>query len=314
MAERFAIDFLHPRHAGTWLLLVLIGATFLMPRRAALGLGAALGRLFHRRNPKRRAIARINVDFCFPELDEAARDALVLEHFEHYGRNVVDFGLAWWGSPARLERWVRMKGVEALDAAHREGRAVILITPHAVGMDLGGIVLSRRHPTVSMMKRAPDALLNWMLRRGRERMGATMVMRDEGLRPLVRAIRAGRQCYFIPDEDFGPEHSVFAPFFGVPTATLTSVARLARITGALVFPVITWLDPASGRYTVEIGASLDDFPAGDEIADAARVNTALEERVRLAPAQYMWTLRWFRTRPGGAPSPYEHLVRPGQGA
>ncbi|MCZ7598888.1 MAG: hypothetical protein M5U09_15790 [Gammaproteobacteria bacterium] len=95
MAERFAVDYLHPRHAGTWLLLALIGVTFLMPRRAALRLGAALGRLFHRRNPKRRAIARINIDFCFPDLDETARDALVLEHFEYYGRNVVDFG--WRG-------------------------------------------------------------------------------------------------------------------------------------------------------------------------------------------------------------------------
>ncbi len=310
MAEPFRTAYFHPRYLGTWLLIGLVGVTHLLPRRVALGLGRRLGRLFYQRNAKRREIARINIDFCFPELDVTAREALVREHFEFYGRNVVDFGLAWWGSPSRVRKWVRFKGVEALDDVLRAGRRVILITPHAVGMDLGGILLSARHPTVSMMKRAPDALLNHMLLRGRERMGARMIMRDQGLRPLVRGIREGRQCYFIPDEDFGPEHSVFAPFFGVPTATLTSVARLARVTDALVIPVITWLDVASGRYTVDIGAPLDDFPRGDDLVDAARVNAALEDRVRLAPAQYMWTLRWFKTRPDGEPSPYEHLVKP----
>lgn len=309
MAERFSSRFLRPAFLGTWTLLGLIGITYLMPRRVALKFGRWIGSLFYRRNYKRREIARINIRFCFPELDEEARENLVREHFGFYGINVVDFGLAWWGSTARIRRWVGFRGVEAVDTAHREGRPVILITPHAIGMDLGGILLSARHPTVSMMKRAPDPLLNWMLMRGRERMGALMIMRDEGLRPLVRGIRKGRQCYFIPDEDFGPEHSVFAPFFGVPTATLTSVARLAKITGAAVFPVITWLDADSGRYTVDVGAPLDDFPTGDPERDAARVSGALEERIRLAPAQYMWTLRWFKTRPDGEPSPYEHLVK-----
>lgn len=310
MAEPFRAEFLRPTYFGTWLLLGVIGLTYFIPRRAALGLGRAIGRLFYKRNAKRREIARINIGFCFPEFSEAEREALVREHFEFYGRNVVDFGLAWWGSPRRLRRWVHFRGVEALDALHREGRRVILITPHAVGMDLGGILLSARHPTVSMMKAAPDSLLNWILLRGRQRMGSIMIMRDDGLRPLVSAIRKGRQCYFIPDEDFGPEHSVFAPFFGVETATLTSVGRLARITGAVVLPVITWLDVDSGRYTIDIGGALAEFPSGDAERDAAAVNAALEERIRLAPAQYMWTLRWFKTRPGGEPSPYEHLVAP----
>lgn len=313
MAESFPMAYLRPRYAGTWLLIGLIGLTWMLPRRWALGLGRRLGRQFYKRNAKRREIARINIDFCFPDLDDADRERLVREHFEFYGRNVIDFSLAWWGSPTRVKRWVRFNGVAALDEHLASGRRVILITPHAVGMDLGGILLSGRHPTVSMMKRVPDALLNRMLLRGRERMGAQMVMRDDGLRPLVRGIRDGRQCYFIPDEDFGPEHSVFAPFFGVPTATLTSVARLAKVTGAVVMPVITWLDVGSARYTVDIGAPLENFPSGDAMADASAVNAALEERVRLAPAQYMWTLRWFKTRPDGAPSPYDHLVKETRG-
>ncbi len=301
---------LRPRYAATWTLIGLIGLTYLLPRRVALGLGRWLGERFYRRNAKRREIARINVDFCFPELDEEGREQLVREHFGFYGRNVIDFGLAWWGSPARVRRWVRFHNVEAIDRAIADGRRVILITPHAVGMDLGGILLSNRHPSVSMMKRSPDALLHYMLKRGRERMGGRMIMRDEGLRALLREIRGGRLCYFIPDEDFGPEHSVFAPFFGVQTATLTSVARLARLANAVVMPVVTWLDVDSGRYTVDIGEPLADFPSGDAAADAAKVNAALEERVRLAPAQYMWTLRWFKTRPDGEPSPYDHLVTP----
>ncbi|GJL80744.1 MAG: acyltransferase [marine bacterium B5-7] len=307
MSERLKAEYLKPRYLSTWLLIGVIGLTALMPRRMALDFGAAMGRLFYRRNAKRREIVRINIEMCFVDLNETQREEMVRQHFEFYGRNVVDFGLAWWGSPRTIRKWVQFRGVDRLDQAHKDKRRVILITPHAVGMDLGGILLSERYPSVSMMKRAPDDLLNWMLIRGRERMGGVMMMRDNGLRPLLRAIRNGRQCYFIPDEDFGAELSVFAPFFGVPTATLTVVGRLARLTDAVVLPMITWLDVDSGRYTVDIGAPLEDFPSGDDTADAIHVNAALEERVRLAPAQYMWTLRWFKTRPDGGPSPYDQV-------
>ncbi len=305
MSESFRAGFLHPRYFGTWTLLGVLAITYLLPRRAAMAIGAAIGRQFYRRNRKRRDIARINIGMCFPDLEPRQRERMVLEHFEFYGRNVVDFGLVWWASRESMERWIEFRGVERLDAANRAGRGVILVTPHAVGMDIGGVSLGHRYENpMSMMKRAPDPFLNWLLQRGRERSGGHILLREEGLRPLVRGLRAGAVCYFIPDEDFGPEQSVFAPFFGVSTATLPVVGRLVRLTGAAVLPMVTWLDPASGMYHVEVGEALDGL-GGDDVADATLVNAALERCVRRAPAQYMWTLKWFKTRPDGAPSPYD---------
>ncbi len=308
MSEHFQLKYLHPRHAGTWLLFGFVWIASLLPRSFALATGRWIGGVFYRRNAKRREIARINIGMCFPDLDENQREAMVREHFSLYGCNVIDFGLSWWGSRRRLRKLVHLKGVEKIHGFHKQNRRVILIAPHTVGMDVGGIVLASQFSMTSMMKRAPDPLLNWMLTRRRSRFGGRMFMRDESLRPMIRAIRDGYLCYFIPDEDFGLEHSIFAPFFGVPSATLTVVGRMARLTNAVVIPVVTWLNPENGIYTIDIGDPMEGFPSGDEQRDAVMLNEALEQRVRLAPSQYMWTLRWFKTRPGGAPSPYEHLV------
>ena len=131
-------------------------------------------------------------------------------------------------------------------------------------------------------------------------------MRDQGLRPLVRSMRAGRACFYIPDEDFGDaKYTVFAPFFGVQTSTLTMASRLARITGALVVPSATRLDSKTGRYVMTIGDPLENFPGSVEQADATALNQAMEALIRQVPDQYMWTFRWFRTQPDGQPSPYD---------
>lgn len=301
---RFQGRFLHPKHAPTWLLVGLIGACGFAPRKAALRVGRVLGEFFYRRNRKRREIVDVNLELCFPELSGAERDALAREHFHFYGMNVIDLGLSWWATRRKIDRWIDFTGLEKLGDLVERGEPVILLAPHVVGMDVGGMALSSRFEMVSMMKVPPNPLLNWFLARGRTRFGGRMVMRSEGLRPLVREIRNGRACYFVPDEDFGSRASEFAPFFATERAILSVVGRMAKLTGARVLPVVCRLDPETGRYNVEIGAPLPDFPTLDLKTDAASVGKALEWCVAKAPAQYLWALRWFKTRPDGAPSPY----------
>ena len=301
---RFRASFLGPRHWFGWLMIGLIALGLLLPRPLILLFGRGLGRLFHSRNRKRVHIAQVNLQLCFPALSEERRMRLLKEHLARYGQAIMDLGLVWWASERRLDRLCTVSGEQGLRALHQAGRPVLLVTPHTVGIDMSGAILSRLLPGVSMMKRASDPLLSWCLWRGRIRFGAQILMRDQGLRPFLRALKSGRVGYFMPDEDLGPAQSVFAPFFGVATATLPIVGRLAQLTGAAVVPVFTCL-ANSGHYHVSIGEALTDFPTGDQIADTTRVNAAFEALVRGAPEQYLWTLKWFRTRPSGESPPYD---------
>ncbi len=270
----------------------------------ARAFGTLLGLLLWLGNAKRRHIAQVNLALCFPQLTARHRARLLRRHYYAAGRAYVDLGYLVWAPAARIRRKVRVRGLEHYRAPAAVGRNIILLVPHCVGVNFGGAAIATYHPIFSMFKPARHPLANWLLNRARMRFGAKLIARHQGLRPVVRALKTGMAFYYLPDEDFGPRHSVFAPFFGVPAATLTTLGRLARTTNAVVVPCFTRLLPGGKGYEVIFRSALEGFPSGDEEADAARMNRALEEGIRLAPEQYLWTFKLFKTRPHGAPSPY----------
>lgn len=283
-------------------MLLLLRLTACLPLRATRLFGAGLGALIRVANTKRRRIARINLGLCFPELASGERRRLLARHFRMLGQSYLDAGFLAFASEARLVRHLRLTGLEHVSAALAAGRAVILLAPHCVGLNVGGLVVARHVPVSSMVKAQRDPFADWLLHKIRSRYDSPLIERRQGMRPVVRALAAGRAFYFLPDEDLGPEHSVFATFFGVPTATLTTLGRLARLADAVVLPCFTRL-VAHGYETV-LEPPLADFPTGDRVADALAMNRALEHGIRAAPEQYMWTFKLFKTRPDGAPSPY----------
>lgn len=304
--------FLAPRPGVPWrdfvrfwpttLLLGLLRLLALLPISIGRAIGGGLGMLMYAANAKRRRIARINLALCFPALDDNARERLLRRHYRDAGRAYLDIGWFAWGSKRRLTRAMQVDGLAHVTQALAAGRRVILLAPHCVGMNIGGMAVAQHYPVFSMVKPQRNPVINWLLDRARARYDSPLIQRDQGLRPVVRGLKAGWIFYYLPDEDFGPKHSVFAPFFGVPTATLTTLGRLASLTDAVVLPCFARLSRAG--YAITVAPPLADFPTGDEGTDAARMNQALEAGIRAAPEQYMWTFKLFKTRPAGAASPY----------
>lgn len=295
----------HPRYFGMWLGILLLWGIAWLPVGLRMRLGAWLGRQMMRRNAKRRRIVEINLGLAFPELDEAGRARLARQSFERAGQSLLDLGYLWLRSRKALAKRWRVHGLEHLEAALASGRAPLVVTGHVVGLDMGAAYLSMAcgggaGPYNPLRNPFLDA---WMAH-GRTRFGAHLMARQEGLRPLVKALKAGTLVYYIPDEDLGPAHAVFAPFFGVPKATVPMLGRLARLGDALVLPYITRLDPATGLYHIHIRPPLEDFPSEDVVADTARMNAVLESMIREDPAQYMWSFKLFKTRPEGQPRLY----------
>ncbi len=275
-----------------------------LPRKTTLMVGSIFGQVFYFSNQKRRRIANINLEMCFPHWPLEKRRQLVREHFKRYGQAMVDLGMLWLSSDHRLNRCMNVSGIEHWHKANREGHPVIFLTPHVVAVDLAGTVLARFVPVCTMMKDLNNLLMNQRVKEYRSRFGLKLYSRSRGMRPLIRNLLNKVSCYYIPDQDFGTANSVFVPFFGVPVATLSTLGRMARLTDAKVLPMRSYLDPDTGIYNITISEPLDNFPQADEHVNARRMNAVFEDIIKERPDQYMWTLRWFKTRPNNEKSPY----------
>jgi KDO2-lipid IV(A) lauroyltransferase len=260
-------------------------------------LGRTLGSLAYFFATARRRAGRINLALCYPELDEAARKRLLHEHFAALGIGLFEFARAWWGSIAPLRRTVRIEGLEHLQSAVAKGRGVLLVSGHFLNLELCGRLLCDHVPLAGMYRRHRGAVMEWAVLRGRLRYAAAMFQQHE-LRPALRHLKEGGVLWYAPDQDMLGKDTVFAPFFGIPAATITATHQLARVSGCTVLPFFHHRE--GGRYVLRIEPAFTDFPSSDATADTARVNTAIEAMVREAPAQYLWIHRRFKRRPPGA--------------
>jgi KDO2-lipid IV(A) lauroyltransferase len=278
------------------LLLVFLWLLHWLPLPVLRAIGWAIGHLLHVLGRERRQVALTNLRLCFPDLGEADREQLARRHFVAFSRAFIDRTLGWWAPRWRLERLIRLKGAEHLKDG--EGRPVILLAPHFVGLDAGGTMMTLATPLVSVYSNQKNPVFNQVLLNGRLRFNQPILMsRQDGMRKAIKALKDGYPFYYLPDMDFGPKESIFVPFFGVPAATITGVSRLARLTGARVVPCIT--RQVSDGYEVELLPAWDNYPGESVEADTERMNRFIETQVLRMPEQYFWLHKRFKTRPPG---------------
>jgi lauroyl/myristoyl acyltransferase len=277
--------------------LAFLRLSLFLPLRWRARIGDLLGALYYRGNDKRRRIAATNIALCFPAWTPEQQQCAVRDHFRLAAHALFHIAVLWWGSEQAIDCCLRVKGLQYYEQARAAGRNVIVLHCHAVGLE-ASLALSRYFPYVGFIKPLKNPVLDFVMTRGRERFGGRVFGRDGGLKPLIRAIKAGYGASYVPDEDLGPKESVYAPFFGVPAATLPTLGRLARITNAVVIPCFTKLLPQGG-CELWMEPPLSPFPTGCVEADAAMMNTVIERAVITMPAQYMWTLKRFKTRDDG---------------
>ena len=269
-----------------------------LPLRALVAIGNGIGRLFYPFAAERRNVGAINLRLCFPDMNDAARERLLRDNFRMFGRGLVERSILWWASAERIRSLIRVEGVEHFDAIR--GRPAILLTPHFVGMDVGGQWVAQHTDTVCMYSNQKNRYLTELLLQKRCRFGKQrLYSRQRGLRPILKGMREGSPFIYPPDQDQGIEDGAFIPFFGVPAATITSLPRIARITGAKIVGCITRLLPGGEGYVLTFYPAWENYPSGDDIADARRMNKFIEDRVHEMPEQYFWLHKRFKTRPSG---------------
>lgn len=284
-------------HAG-FLLLVLL------PLRLRNWIAARFGPRLLERRWRRRQIVDVNLKTCFPEMTDMQRAGMKAEFSERFLRIALDLGDLWWGTSRSLLKKIDFEGSEHLDDVRAAGRPVILLGPHTIGLDIGGLALCCRWPVLGLTSEAKSGLANWAFLRLRTRYCDRVIDRTVSVRRMIREVQGGRVLFYLPDEDHGHlKKSVFVPFFGKPTSTILGAGRLLALARAEVLPFTTLFNKDTGRYTVKILPAIADISADDAEYNCVVIRRELEKLIRLQPQDYLWTLRIFNNQPDGKANP-----------
>ena len=300
----FSKALLAPRYWAAWLLIGLFWTMAKLPWGLQRRLGAGLGSLAWQLVVQRRNDTLINLQRCFPELDATARETMARATFRNAGIGIFETANAWFRTPEYYRHRITFEGLEHLRAMQERGKGILLLGAHYSLLDLGAAMASLHFKVDTVYRPQKNAVFEYMMTRRRLRYHHwTIPYRD--MRLLIKALKSSHIVWYTPDQDFGRKHSVFAPFFGVPAATITTPARLAQVNDSAVMLIHFCRDGDTEHYRFLITPALTDYPSGNDIADATRINRELERLIRRAPAQYMWPPRRFKTRPAGEPHLYE---------
>ena len=272
----------------------------LLPFAAIQKLADAIGSLAYYAVAPRRRIGEINLRLCFPELSEKQRKTLLKCHFRHMAKLILEYGLYWYGSAERLKSLVLYQDKHHLDNELAAGNKVILLYPHFTAFELAVYALNQDVPLTSMYSHQKNPVLDQQILRGRHRYNNVFLIgRTEGLRAIIKQLRKSDAPFlYLPDQDFGRNDSIFVNFFGIPTATISALSRIAGMTKAKVIPAIPTRN-ADNTVTLRFYPAWENFPSDDVVADTQRMNDFIEAQARENPEQYFWLHKRFKTRPEG---------------
>ena len=282
--------------------LLLLRVLGYLPLSWLRALGAALGVLLLFVIPSRRRVVQTNLRLCFPHLSEVERDVLMRQTFVYFAQAWLDRSWLWHRSAECIQKRVQLSGeVAALSVE----TPTVLFAPHFMGLDVGWTALTMSLPLhfTTIFTPQSNAAVDAWVAKGRQRFGQVRLFRrEDGVKPIVAALRQNELLYLLPDMNFGPSESIFVPFYGEPAATVPSLSRFAKLGRARVVPVITRMTDMG--YEVVVHSAWNDFPTDDAAADTAIMNQRLEVFINAMPAQYFWVHKRFKTRPPGSPELY----------
>ena len=295
--------YLSPRYWITWVMLGWLRLVILLPFPMVIGIGRNMGRLLSVIPSKAKKIATINVSRCYPELDSKQVQLRVKQHFHSMGIGLVEMGMCWWAANKKLTPRTTIEGLKHLQEVLNNKQGAILLAAHLTTIEIGGTLINHYIPTGVMYRDQKNALFNSLMVRARERNCPDLIHRNN-IKMILSYLRQHKPVWYAPDQNYSGSQSVFAKFFGIEAATTSATARLASKTGAKVLPFYQIRLPNNSGYKIIIKPPLENFPEGDIVKDTTTVNLALENIVREAPDQYLWSHRRFKNRPEGDDTPF----------
>ena len=298
----FKWAFLAPRYWPTWLMALFVLMFAYVPYRWRDKLGKKLAGVIVNRKSSALKRAKINLEESFPEKTPDERHQILLSSLETAAQFCLAYGELMVRSKKYLKSRDKIYGGENLFPLLENGEKIITLTPHCWTLDYTGPMLaSLGYSLTTIMKPQSNEVVDWLLHVQRMQYGRGKIYpREAGIKPFLKAVKEGNLGYYLPDEDLGPQNSVFVPFFAAEKATMKGLGKLTKLTKAKVVPMLQAYNSETGQYDLHIWPALENFPTGDDTQDAILMNAALEEMIVAHPEQYMWILNLLRSHPDGS--------------
>ena len=270
-----------------------------LPLPVMVLLGTIIGEIAYWIHAPRRAITKRNISACFPHLNSLQVHNLARKHFHSLVIGVMVMALSWWTSKSRLERICQSKNRSRLKELIDNNENIILLAPHFTSLEFLAVKLFSEMKMTSMYQKHKNPDIDHIIHDRRSQFGTILYNNKSSLNGLVKLIRQGIPFYYLPDQDPGKKRGVFAPFFGIQTATFPTLSKLSRLGNAKVLPCMAKVKPFGLGIEIIFDAVLEPFPTGDVVQDVTAMNKAIENLIAHAPEQYFWSHKRFKTRPDG---------------
>lgn len=302
----------HPRYWPIWLAVAFGWLIAQLPYPLLYWLGHRLGELLYICRPKRTRVAERNIACCFPDISEAERKVLLRKNMRALGLGLFETLICRFGNLKILEDRFEFVGEENISQI--SGQGAVLLVFHFASIELCAAALFSKIPLLVVYRPHDNPVIEYTQRRRWSPHAGNVTEEDRDshlfdrsdVRGMVKALRQKKNLWIAADQDLGVKRSVFSPFFGIQAATPMAPAKLAASGNAKVFPV-AFTRPDSDTYRIEILPAIENYPVGDDQADADHFNRVAEQVVLREPESYLWAHRRFKTRPLGEPPFYGNM-------
>ena len=298
------IEFIHPKFYPTWILILLMRIAVFIPFQFQVILGKAIGKLIYPFMKKLRETAYSNISNCFPEKKQPQVTLLVKQHFDAIGISLFETANAYYGSDRKIKKLLSINNKHFFSDALKDEGGIILLCSHFMPLMLGSRALLLENTIANIYRPQNNKLFDKVMVKGYTKNGAVMI-KSKDTRSILKAIKNSLPIWYAPDQDLGINNSVFAPLFGIETATASATARLAKNNNTRVIPY-SFIRTKHG-YEMSFDKPIKNYPSNDPIKDATTTNKILENQIIKAPEQYLWIHRRFKTRPDGQENFYNDI-------
>ena len=296
--------FLHPKFYPTWILILLMKISIHLPYKLQIDLGKVLGKFLFYVVSSRRKIAEKNLSLCFPDKNKLQINFLLKKNFEEIGISFFETANAYFAPNQKIKERLIVKNEKYLQEAIDNDKSIILLASHFLSLMLGSRALLLKYGIANIYRPQNNQLFDEIMRSSFVKNGAVMI-KTKDTRSMLKAIKSKTPIWYAPDQDLGPNNSIYAPFFNIQTATVSATARLAQSDNTVVLPY--HFNRQGNKYIMEFQRPLKPYPTMNPLKDASKTNSILEKQILKFPDQYLWVHKRFKTRPDGESDYYKNL-------
>jgi lauroyl-KDO2-lipid IV(A) myristoyltransferase len=296
--DKFKIGYLKPKYWLSWIGILFLGALAFTPICFRNFLATLISCSLSWLNIKFKRVVMTNFRLAFPEMTKAEKEKLYRDFLRVGLKIILSYGDAFFRSKDYMLSRYSIKGQEYYEEAIATNKPIIFLAPHFWAIDkVGPIIITLGTSLTTMMHTSKNEVYDYFMNKMRLIFGGKVYERGAGLKSIIRVLKGGEHTFFLPDEDLGRANSVFVDFFATKKSTLMTLSKLSKLSGAIVVPILSRYNESNDKYELVFSKLLDNYPSGDDVADAARMNKSIEELVVSSKEQYMWFLKYYKTRP-----------------